>query len=134
MFSLQLARRCAGLVTSVVVGDDMVPRFGLGAMKELRSAVLAVAQRGDRADTLCTELESSANPSEEARLMMAQVAERGEERLFPAGDMLHIAEGQTQAVRLDQQDLSEMWLSRRMFAAHLPGVYLSACSIHSPSL
>lgn len=91
--SLEAARQARGLVTSVVVGDDMVPRFCLGTVRELQRGVHIVLELGrDAAMRLSVELEHAQDhpPSPEALDLMIQLAQAHSERLYPPGQILHI--------------------------------------------
>ena len=101
--SLEAAREAQGLVTSVVIGYDMVPRFSLGAVEDLQRAVSSVVDLGARADELCHELEDGLRQDVEASAaameFMTQLAAHHSERLYPPGRIMHIRADRADAER-----------------------------------
>lgn len=131
VLSLEAARSVSNRVTSVVVGDDMVCRFGIGTSMDLRDACVALHERPEifgGEDTL------------------KQLREKYmvHPKLYPAGKIIHITQrnefatasarggsasgaptpikenGDEVAYFADQLSFSEMQVSGTMFSAHMP--------------
>jgi len=130
--SLKAAREMKGLVCSVAIGHDMVPRFCLGAVQDLQWAVMKVSLLGAHAEHLCAELEQAvqqgAIPPPAGVDLMNQLADRRAERLYPPGKIMHVrGERERHVVTCDPEEFSELILCGSMFSSHMPTKYLSAC-------
>eukprot|EP00656_Telonema_subtile_P044810 TRINITY_DN51063_c0_g2_i1.p1 TRINITY_DN51063_c0_g2~~TRINITY_DN51063_c0_g2_i1.p1 ORF type:complete len:513 (+),score=151.28 TRINITY_DN51063_c0_g2_i1:132-1670(+) len=135
--SLEAAKECTGVVCSVVCGDDMVPRFNLGVMTDLRTRMLTVHRMGTaHAEALCVEVEAGGVLSAEAEGLCEAVRAVRAERLYPAGDVLYMAEGapHAHAVQSEQEQFGELVFSSSMFSTHMPGVYLERCCLPTAAL
>ena len=79
------------LIIRRAIGNDVVPRFGLGTSEDLRDAILQVCR-----DTDLSNLQDMSAASEEHRHRMADVMKelRDEvmvhEKLYPPGRIIHI--------------------------------------------
>jgi len=120
-----LSRAVSNFTTSIVLGDDLVPRFSLATANDLRSAVLhindPVAHGLDPSFAsqllACQHLAQLHGP-------LRQAACTAQGRLFPAGRLIHIVEGRPQEVQALAFD--ELIISQDMAAAHMPQRYLKA--------
>ena len=96
-------------ITSIVNEDDMVSRFGLSQMEDLRAAVLRLNRDpGVTYATLCQE-------------------EMGRLKLAPAGRILHLTHGHFERIVVRERPptyFSYLLLTKSMFSAHMPQTYL----------
>lgn len=119
--------------TSVILGNDMVPRFSLATAQDLFTAmaclhdpdtyglqsscstqqVLAAKSRGD--------LSSVAATYTEVRFRACTSGAR----LFPAGKLVHLKSGMAPC-SIHHEAVDELRISRDMLISHMPGPYLKA--------
>jgi len=98
-------------ITAVVNGDDMVCRFGLASMQDLRSAVARVNRAPVVTSWAALQREAMQRP-----------------KLYPAGRVLHITLGDALGAPVVRAR-SGVWfdhlrMSGGVFASHLPNAYL----------
>eukprot|EP00931_Biecheleriopsis_adriatica_P100930 TRINITY_DN76164_c0_g1_i1.p1 TRINITY_DN76164_c0_g1~~TRINITY_DN76164_c0_g1_i1.p1 ORF type:complete len:661 (-),score=125.97 TRINITY_DN76164_c0_g1_i1:73-2055(-) len=129
----KLAKHAEGHTVSIIVGDDCVPCLSLATAGDLRNAlsclqnpanfglppsigsssVLAAAALGDTAQLL------------ESYAVVRQAIGQESERLYPAGDLIHLVPG-LKPRRVEAAAVEELFLTRDMVSAHLPRRYLAA--------
>ena len=89
---LRTARDAAPWVTTVVLGNDVVPRFGLGTSEDLRDAILRLCRDAD-----LSYLQDMTAGVEQERLatvmQMLRDEEMSHEKLYPPGRVIHIRPG-----------------------------------------
>ena len=142
------------LIIRRAIGNDVVPRFGLGTSEDLRDAILRLCRDAD-----LSYLQDMSAASEEHRQRLADMMNvlRDEvmvhEKLYPPGRVIHInpgtfsfpfyinltlkgrkfqpigSDGNGLAEKLvDNGCFSEIIISADMFKVHMPGPYLEACN------
>jgi len=130
-------------ITSIVLGDDIVPRLSLGSMSDLRNSIAYVAThkvKGDSKGRTISKFVHDAVKSgtDEARLKKSFSAllknirsqQHVHDKLYPAGMVWHIPSldvGFAGAKRRPTKEFGEIILSPGMLDAHLPQRYAYAC-------
>lgn len=128
-----LAAAVSNFTTSIIVGNDLVPRFSLATAHDLREAMLhlnnPVAYGHD--PSFCTkEVLAAESRGDTASLATAYSVLRpivcsAPGRLFPAGHLIHLIPGRTPLV-VPCETFDELRVTSDMASAHMPGKYLSA--------
>ena len=147
VLSLERARAAASHVTSVVVADDMVPRFGVATTQDLRDSLAAIhrepgllgriharqearRKRGEAADAAEDELDVALARSLLGWLRVTVASVRP--KLYPPGLVLHTSASDglggagSWLVGADTSSLGELRLSGTMGSSHLPQSYAKA--------
>jgi len=129
----ELAQAQSNHTTTVIFGDDMVPRFSLATAHDLRAAMLLLsdpASGGLSASFGADAILDLQTRGEEDTLAAASDVVRprvctAEGRLFPSGRLVHLRQGEAPTLAaLDEVD--ELHISSDMAAAHMPRRYLLA--------
>ena len=120
-------------VTSILHGDDLVPRLSIGSCDDLRDSVLRVARTQGGGASLVMS-----GTAREAHIRMNDIratCRTPANKLYPPGRLVYLAGSgattsvaTTGAVVEDRQwaDFDEMIVSWRMLSDHLPGAYQQA--------
>jgi len=133
ILDVRLAAALSNHTTSIVVGDDMVPRLSLATATDLRSAMLLLAKPADFGADPSLHMQNvlaSADRGEADRLVDAYVGIRhaactSPNRMFPPGRLLHLVPGQPPRACCPSA-FDELCISQDMAMAHLPRRYLVA--------
>jgi len=129
--SLAVAQR--GHTTSIVVGNDLVPRFSLATSQDLQAAILCLddPERQGLQPALGTDavLEAQAQGDSD-RLAVSHAVVRplvctAPGRLFPAGRLIHLLPGR-EPLAIGCEDVDELRIAQDMASSHLPRRYLEA--------
>lgn len=124
----------SNFITSIVVGDDLVPRFSLATSNDLRAATLSindpVAHGLDHSFHAESVLGMTARRDQTQRLgemhaTLRDAACTAQGRLFPAGRLIHLSP-QRPPQLAEPLAFDELLISRDMAAAHMPQRYLKA--------
>lgn len=138
------AMALANFTTSVILGDDLVPRLSLTTVQDLRESCLRV--NDPEAFQLPSSLSTTSlqaraargNEDDMAHLAAAHAQIAGachgtSNRLFPAGRLVVLRQAEIPsqdphyvALEGSQADVDEMLISSDMAAAHMPARYLKA--------
>lgn len=130
VLSLGAARDMRDCFVSVVLGNDLVPRLGLGTSMDLRGAVLRIVAQGTSARIISAANTAGDGGGADTILEDTIHALRGGEmvhdKLFPPGRILHIDTGSKAVREIDQTSLAEIVLVSDMVSVHMPQAYLEA--------
>jgi hypothetical protein len=114
--------------TSVIVGDDMVPRFSLASALELRSALLLLhAPDNDdfpsalQAEALASQVER--NRGTHIHGIVSRLAAVSSGHLCASGRLLHVSNG---VHEVEHCNFRQILISGDMTHAHMPWRYLAA--------
>jgi len=129
----RLAAAVGNHTTSVVLGDDLVPRLSLATAHDLREVLLRLwkpTSYGLPSSLGAQEALEAAERGEADRLAAAHatlrhVACTSPNRLFPAGRLLHLAPGRPPRA-VGHEAVDELRITQDMAAAHMPRRYLLA--------
>lgn len=120
-------------IKSVVVKDDMVPRFGHGSAWDLRGRVLKVQELRETSPTEYRNLENMIREGKMSKENAASVyklldpVEEPKERLYPAGTIYYAnpskENGKYEVRYLPTAFLADLLLSGAMFSDHMPQAY-----------
>jgi len=140
----QHAMALSNFTTSIILGDDLVPRLSLTTVQDLRESCLRVnnPQAFQLPATLATTAiqarASRGNEDDMAHLAAAHTqlvagCHATNNRLFPAGRLVVLRQAEIPdrdphyvALEGSQEDVDEMLISSDMAAAHMPARYLKA--------
>lgn len=118
-------------VRSVVLGDDVVPRLSLGAVRDARHGVRALAV--DKSMRQEAFERAKLNSSEDAQwltsLAMRLRSGMTHSKLYPAGRIVYLRRRDDGAFVPEERSTAffgEIVFSDRMLADHMPGCYASA--------
>jgi hypothetical protein len=128
-----LAAAQSNHTTSIIVGDDMVPRFSFATAHDLQAAMLCLnnpESRGLPASLNTAEILEAQSQGAIERLATAYATMRpvvctAAGRLFPAGRLVHLQSGQAPR-EISRDSLDELLISREMVSSHMPRQYLRA--------
>eukprot|EP00931_Biecheleriopsis_adriatica_P054820 TRINITY_DN32296_c0_g1_i1.p1 TRINITY_DN32296_c0_g1~~TRINITY_DN32296_c0_g1_i1.p1 ORF type:complete len:542 (-),score=95.26 TRINITY_DN32296_c0_g1_i1:210-1775(-) len=130
----ELSVAVSNFTTSVILGDDLVPRFSLATSYDLRAVTLHIydpeAHGLSQPEVFRSEqLLSAAALGQTEQLVQAhktlqQTACTATGRLFPAGRLIHLVASGAELAEPD--DFDELLISSDMAAAHMPQRYLKA--------
>ena len=123
-------------ICSVVIGDDMVPRFGHGSAWEVRGRVLRLQelranspqQYQNLLDMVSGDNKMSRDSAAATYTLLAP-EEEPKERLYPAGSVYYAnpfdenEHRQIRLMHLPHDHLADMLLSRNMLSDHMPQSY-----------
>jgi len=124
----------SNFTTSILVGDDLVPRFSLATSNDLRAITLSIndpmAHGLDSSFGAQEILSLAAQASQTERLAqmhstLRRAACTAQGRLFPAGRLIHLAPQRLPQLA-EPLAFDELLISRDMAAAHMPQRYLKA--------
>jgi len=123
---------------SVVLGDDLVPRLSQATATDLREAMLCLYNPnafGLSQAFSTAEVQLAADRAEHDRLAASHgvihgVACTSPGRLFPAGWVVQIAEGEVR--EMDREILSELLVGPDMATSHMPHRYVAAIKEIAP--
>jgi len=143
----QLAAALSNHTTSVVVGDDMVPRLSLASAMDLREVLLRLSDPEAFGlpevfaanEVLAAEARGDTGTLEVAYAAIRRAAFMSSKQLAPAGRLIHLAPGSIPCIA-SSENFNELIISRDMASAHMPHRYLaaiqelgSACAVGSPA-
>lgn len=150
VLSVDLARGLSGFVTSVIVADDMVPRFGISTTIEVKEALAAVHREPGliariRARTVGSDGSADGNVAWAQSILhwIYNLKVTARSKLYPAGLILHLCSSSSSSstptmgasgipasqftVGVDQLAFRNMILSgTSMWSSHMPGSYSNA--------
>jgi len=121
--------------TSVVVGDDLVPRFSFATTEDLRNVALILSDPAahglsgshSAAALLATDARGDAEGLAAAYAAIRPLACIAPGRLFPSGRLVGLSDPGGPAPRaLAQGDVDELRISADMASSHMPRRYLLA--------
>jgi len=129
----RLAAALSNHTTSVIVGDDMVPRLSLATATDLRSAVLHLSSPVDYGlgpsfhahNILASAAAGEADHLHEAYATVRHAACTSPNRLFPPGRLIHLVPGDEPRA-VSPCTFDELRISQDMASAHMPRRYLIA--------
>mmetsp|Transcript_23906 Transcript_23906/g.59557 ORF Transcript_23906/g.59557 Transcript_23906/m.59557 type:complete len:511 (+) Transcript_23906:126-1658(+) len=132
VLSAELALAQSNHTTSVVMGDDLVPRFSFATAQDLRRATLVLSdpeayglpQQFNTQELLAAESRGDTNDLAAAYYAVRPVVCTSPGRLFPPGRLVHILPSGVRSI--SQRDVDELRISRDMASAHMPRRYLLA--------
>lgn len=108
-------------VTSVLVGDDVVPRLSLRSATDLLTSVVRLA-----AEELAEETTAATAATTTGSSRSTAEPRQSAPALFPAGRVLHAGAAAARASVADHEDFAAIRVSRSMILAHLQPSYLRA--------
>eukprot|EP00040_Diaphanoeca_grandis_P003934 m.26444 g.26444 ORF g.26444 m.26444 type:complete len:583 (+) comp15404_c0_seq1:124-1872(+) len=139
VLSLELARSVAPFVTSVVIGNDMVPRFGKKATVDLKAALGRLHQSPElMAQITERRTAEGKNVPDSTRVWAMGVLAKikleigGGARLHPAGTIVYMSgkDSSFDHVIADADQFDGMLFSgSSMFSSHMPQAYITALDI-----
>lgn len=133
VLDLSLSVATSNFITSVILGDDLVPRLSLATAHDLRDAMLHLHRPQDYNldDSFkIDEVLAAAERGETERLAQSYTRLRSlactsPGRLYPPGQLVQLRAG-TRPQLVGPQAFDELIVSRDMAAAHMPHRYLAA--------
>eukprot|EP00933_Yihiella_yeosuensis_P033678 TRINITY_DN27334_c0_g1_i1.p1 TRINITY_DN27334_c0_g1~~TRINITY_DN27334_c0_g1_i1.p1 ORF type:complete len:574 (+),score=114.17 TRINITY_DN27334_c0_g1_i1:40-1761(+) len=133
VLDLQLAITTSNYTTSIVLGNDVVPRFSLATSHDLRDVLLHLSSPQDfgldssfhAEEVLAAASRGDANHLTEKYFRVKTLACTSSDRLFPSGHLMHIDSGHT-THHVGPQAFDEILISRDMAYIHMPGCYITA--------
>lgn len=128
-----LAASLSNHTTSIIAGDDLVPRLSLATATDLRSAMLLLSNPADHGldpslhmrHVFASADRGEANHLADVYLTIRQAACTAPNRLFPPGRLIHLVSGRAPQA-CSPSTFDELLISPDMAAAHMPRRYLSA--------
>jgi len=129
----ELAMAQSNHTTSLIVGDDLVPRFSLATAQDLQEAMLCLhdpESHGLHPSLSTGEVLQAQSQGHTERLAAAYALVRpkvctSEGRLFPAGRLIHLLPQQA-PLAITGGALDELIIAREMGSSHMPRAYLVA--------
>lgn len=131
----ELALAQSDLTTSIIAGDDLIPRLSLATAKDLLSALLLLSPSNQDKDSHGHAVDTAKVLAAECRGDTAALAamhatvrsnvRTSSGRLFAPGRLLYLRQGEGPR-RVSHQEVDELIISRDMVAAHMPRRYAMA--------
>merc|ERR1712217_506230 len=128
VFDSELAMAQSNHTTTVIVGNDLVPRLSLATAKDLRGAMLLLSGESksySAAEILAAEGRGGTPALAAAFSVMRPEVCISPGRLYPAGRLLHLRPMQ-QPQMVGHGAVDEILIAQDMVSAHMPRAYLLA--------